>query len=119
MCNVGRTSDQRHKKAKITDVKMKDLNMFLLMCHHVKCYQVGEVQAKTFGVHEDTASRWTCHYLKKLVAFKKVHIIWLDDFGDCKFILSVNCVNLESMSLATQSFTKSRIFLIAKVERQV
>ena len=81
------------KEAKITNVKMKDLNMFLLMCHHVKCYQVGEVQAKTFGVHENTASHWTRHYLKKLVALKKACIVWPDDFGDRKFILSLDCVN--------------------------
>jgi hypothetical protein len=69
------------QEALVSDAKEKDFKMFLLALHHLKNCPVLEVLAKTFGVCEDTASKWAHHCIGKIAALKESRIVWPNDFG--------------------------------------
>lgn len=80
-------------EAKVSDAKQKHFTYFLMTLYHMKNYPVLEVLGKTFGACEDTASFWIRHFMKKIAALKETRIVWPEDFGPTRFILSVDCVN--------------------------
>lgn len=62
----------------IADARVDDINFkyFMMTFNWLKSYKLLPEMVSTFGVCEDTVSRWTWFYVKKIQALKEVKIRW-------------------------------------------
>ena len=80
-------------EARLEDASTKDLDRFFMTLLFLKVYDTQERLASRFGIDEDTVGLWVWYYLSKISGLKSAKIKWPTNWGNVRFIISVDGVN--------------------------
>jgi len=69
-------------EARIEQVKISDLDNFLMTIYWLKCYDTYDVVASRVGRDEDFVRKWVWHYCGKLSALLPDLIYWPEEWND-------------------------------------